>query len=162
MIALMSKNRIGSGILFGIIIFLAPYVAQGADLCATGFSPSSYNGTWVDTGTYGGQPYYLLSGVYLFYSSQGYTDYGMDGSLGSAPGGWDFYHTGTGGPTGGYTDNVGGQTAGTIASGACGGTPTTTPTTTVYTVDNPNQDYFNLVLLLLIGMIFPIWLFKKR
>ena len=39
---------------------------------------------------------------------------------------------------------------------------TSTSSTCMYVVDNPNQDYFQGVLLLFIGIFFPIWLFKKR
>ena len=44
---------------------------------------------------------------------------------------------------------------------------TTTPTTynfstTTYLINNPTQDAFNGIILFIIGMIIPIWIFKKR
>jgi len=44
-----------------------------------------------------------------------------------------------------------------------GGTPTTTPQTASTTViSDPNRDFFNGILLFMVGMIFMTWLFGKR
>lgn len=163
---------------FAQAFFFVPQVFASSNYCSTGFDsslnhsgiqiPDSYNGTWVETGTNNGEPYYVLDSHYL-YLMPDFASYAISDILDQTSGGTDFYQASMStDPTSPMmSDNYGGQTAGTLVPCGIPPPPPPSPTddpmaTTTVIMDSPNQDLFYGFCLFFLGMLSFVYIFKKR
>jgi len=155
-----------------LLLLIFPFFASASDFCADGFGTTDVNGTWVESGTHNGKPYYTapVGGTYAYYPSNGNGWYLGSPALDDS--GPYYYSPTTGGdfaysdptPATTYVISGGAGPVGTVAEFACGSpapTPTTTDNSATSTVDQAETNLFFSWVIFFGTMVFVIWFFRS-
>jgi len=154
----MSKILVFVSVLFLFNVFFVSK-ASAADYCAEDFGTSSVNGTYVENGTYDGQPKYELGSHKLYFC--GSSVWCIADTVPADPN--LYYSNNSVIISGTWFAQAGDSPPGTIVSGACA-TPTPTPTQATSTIDQVQQNVYNgyvlFFLTLFITVSIFVWILK--